>query len=182
LVTLADVWGMEMDRESLFAAAERLGSDVPYCLEGGTVLATARGENLTPLPQTLRTWFVLGGTAAPLYTRDVYEAWDRLPPGGESSSAAMLLAVGAGDTGEVASLLSNELEPAAFTLMPELMGKKQSLLDAGALGACMTGSGPTIYGIASDEGHALAIARGVEDRFDWVRVVASEQECIQRVG
>lgn len=182
LVTLADVWGMEMDRESLFAAAERLGSDVPYCLEGGTVLATARGEHLTPLPERTTMWFVLGGTATPLYTRDIYEVWDSLPPGVESSSAAILLALGAGDIGEVASLLSNDLEPAAFTLMPELGDKKQAFVDAGALGACMTGSGPTIYGIASDERHARSIAGKVGDRFDWVRVVASQQECIQRLG
>lgn len=182
LVTLADIWDMETDRESVFAAAERLGSDVPYCLEGGTVLATARGEHLTPLPQRTTMWFVLGGTVMPLHTRDVYEAWDSLPPGAESSSASILLALGAGDTSEVASLLSNELEPAACTLMPQLIDKKQALVDAGALGVCMTGSGPTVYGIASDEQHARSIARAVEDRFDWVRVVASQQECIQRLG
>jgi 4-diphosphocytidyl-2C-methyl-D-erythritol kinase len=181
LATLAELWDLGMDRASLLAAAESLGSDVPYCLDGGTALATARGEKVTPLPQMTSMWFVLGGTAAPLATRAVYDAWDRLPPLEESSVTPVVMALGAGETREVAALLVNELEPAAVALMPDLAAKKQALLDAGALGACMSGSGPTMYAIASDEHHARSLAAGVEDRFDWVRVVGSQQACIQRL-
>lgn len=180
LVVLAELWDLNLDRRALLAAAESLGCDVPYCIEGGTALATSRGEQLTPLPQTTPMWFVLGGTAAPLFTGAVYDAWDSLPRPQESSNAAISLALGAGDTREVASSLYNDLEPAAFTMMPELIDKKQILIDAGALGACMTGSGPTMYAIASSKDHARSIAARVEDRFDWVRVVGSQHESIQR--
>lgn len=181
LVMLAELWDLHLDRRALLTAAESLGCDVPYCIEGGTALATSRGEQLTPLPQTTPMWFVLGGTVAPLFTGAVYDAWDSLPRPEESSNAAISLALGAGDTREVASSLYNDLEPAAVTLMPELIDRKQILIEAGALGACMTGSGPTMYAIASSRDHARSIAAQVEEHFDWVRVVGSQHECIERL-
>ena len=181
LVVLTELWDLHLDRRTLLATAGTLGCDVPYCIEGGTALATSRGEQLTPLPQTTPMWFVLGDTTAPLSTSAVYDAWDSLPRPQESSNASISLALGAGDTREVASSLYNDLEPAACTLMPELIDRKQILIDAGALGACMTGSGPTVYAIASSKDHARSIAAKVEDRFDWVRVVGSQHESIQRL-
>lgn len=180
LVTLAEVWGLELERDHMFALAEKLGSDVPYCIEGGTALATARGEEITPLPNIRSMWFVLGGSNEPLLTRDVYEAWDAA--GSEEVKATPLaMALGAGDRAEVATLLHNDLERPAFALRPELEDKKQMLFDAGALGAVMSGSGPTLYGVAHDRPAAEAIAGKVEGSFDWVRVVTSHDRCIERV-
>jgi 4-diphosphocytidyl-2-C-methyl-D-erythritol kinase len=181
LVALAEMWGIDLDRDRLFALAEKLGADVPYCIEGGTALATSRGEQLTPLPNIRQMWFVLGGSTEPLLTREVYERWDETGPGQESSSVPLSMALGAGDSAEVATLLHNDLEVPAFGLRPELREKKALLVEAGALGACMSGSGPTTFGIAADEGSASAIAEKVRDSFDWVRVVRSQATCIERV-
>jgi 4-diphosphocytidyl-2-C-methyl-D-erythritol kinase len=181
LVTLAEMWGIKLNRERLFSLAENLGSDVPYCIDGGTALATARGEQLTPLPNVQPMWFVLGGTNQPLFTREVYELWDSMEADGVSSAAPLTLALGAGDLTEVASLLHNDLEPPAFALRPELEAKKQTLIDAGALGAVMSGSGPTLYGLAADEDTARAIAAKVGSVFDWVKVVSSQTACIERL-
>jgi 4-diphosphocytidyl-2-C-methyl-D-erythritol kinase len=181
LVTLAEMWGIELERDRLFTLAEQLGSDVPYCIEGGTALATARGEQLTPLPNIKPMWFVLGGTNHPLFTSEVYELWDSIEPGDVSSAAPLTLALGAGDLTDVAALLHNDLERPAFSLRPELADKKQLLMAAGSLGAGMSGSGPTMYGIAASEEQALAVADKVEGDFDWVRVVSSQTACIERV-
>lgn len=181
LVTLAEMWGIELERDRLFTLAEQLGSDVPYCIDGGTALATARGEQLTPLPNIKPMWFVLGGTNHPLFTREVYELWDSIEPGDVSSAAPLTLALGAGDLTDVAALLHNDLERPAFSLRPELADKKQLLMAAGSLGAGMSGSGPTMYGIAASEEQALGIADKVEGDFDWVRVVSSQTACIERV-
>jgi 4-diphosphocytidyl-2-C-methyl-D-erythritol kinase len=89
--------------------------------------------------------------------------------------------LGSGDLREVASLLHNDLELAAFKLRPALEAKKQALLGAGALGAVMSGSGPTMFGIALDEGHARAMAANVSQEFDCVRVCKSRAECIERL-
>ena len=59
--------------------------------------------------------------------------------------------------------------------------KKEILVEAGALGACVSGSGPTVYGLASDERHARTVAGGVEDLFDRVLVTCSQAECIERL-
>jgi 4-diphosphocytidyl-2-C-methyl-D-erythritol kinase len=182
LVTLAEMWGLELERDRLLSLAEQLGSDVPYCIDGGTALATARGEQLTPLPNIAPMDFVLGGTNHPLFTRDVYELWDSLEPSEGFSAAALTLALGAGDVAEVAALLHNDLERPAFSLRPELKEKKEALVDAGALGASMSGSGPTMFAIAGSEVHAREIAAKVKGDFDWVKVVRSQDACIERLA
>lgn len=182
LVTLAEMWGLQIERERLLSLAEKLGSDVPYCIDGGTALATARGQQLTPLPNIVPMHFVLGGTDHPLLTREVYELWDPLEPSEEFSAAALTLALGAGDAAEVAALLHNDLERPAFSLRPELQGKKEALVEAGALGASMSGSGPTMFAIAGSEEHAREIAGKVEKDFDWVKVVRSQNACIERLA
>lgn len=181
LVTLAEMWGLQLEREKLLLLAERLGSDVPYCIDGGTALATARGEQLTPLPNISPMHFVLGGTNHPLLTREVYELWDSLERSEDFSAAALTLALGAGDAAEAAALLHNDLERPAFSLRPELQDKKQALLDAGALGASMSGSGPTMFAIAGSGEHAREVADKVGGDFDWVKVVRSQNACIERL-
>lgn len=181
LVVLNELWGLDLERDKLKEMAALVGSDVPYCIEGGTSLATARGEKLTPLPSPETMWFVLGITDEPMFTRQVYDTWDTIPPPEEEvSSALMTLALGAGDVEEVSSLLHNDLEPAVFALKPELEKKKEVLVEAGALGACVSGSGPTLYGVGRDEADATAIAARVDDVFDRVLVTSSQGDCIER--
>jgi 4-diphosphocytidyl-2-C-methyl-D-erythritol kinase len=182
LVALNELWKTELNRDGLVGIAGRIGADVPYCISGGTALATARGESLTPLPSPATLWFVLGISHSPLLTRDVYAAWDPDPTAEPVGSAEMTLALGGQDVPEVAALLYNDLERPAFALRPELVDRKAALVEAGALGAAMSGSGPTLFGIASDEGHAREIAAGVESVFDKVVVTSSRAECIERLS
>ena len=93
----------------------------------------------------------------------------------------MTLALGGGDVHEIAPLLYNELEPAVFDLRPDLVAKKQELLDAGALGASVTGSGPTVFALAHDEAHAKEIAGAVDGLFDKTLVLRSQAQCIERL-
>jgi 4-diphosphocytidyl-2-C-methyl-D-erythritol kinase len=181
LVALNELWDMGLTLEDLHEVAGLVGSDVPYCLGGGTALATARGEKLTPLPTALSMTFVLGISHEPLSTRDVYEGWDGIGTNDELSSAPMALALGSGDLEEVARLLHNDLEPASFELRPELRGMKQAMEAAGALGVSMSGSGPTIFGIARDEEHGDQIAQRVRGDFDRVEVVTSTKRCVERL-
>ncbi|HEX2295302.1 MAG TPA: 4-(cytidine 5'-diphospho)-2-C-methyl-D-erythritol kinase [Actinomycetota bacterium] len=181
LVALNELWKTELNRDGLLDVAGRVGSDVPYCISGGTALATARGESLTPLPSPETMWFVLGISHDPLLTRDVYAAWEPDPDVEAVGSAEMTLALGGGDVAEVASLLYNDLERPAFTLRPEVAARKEALVGAGALGASLSGSGPTVFGIATDEAHAREVARRVEDEFDKVVVTRSRAECIERL-
>lgn len=181
LVALNELWRTELNRDGLLDVAGRVGSDVPYCISGGTALATARGESLTPLPSPETMWFVLGISHSPLLTRDVYAAWEPDREVDAVGSAEMTLALGGRDVGEVASLLYNDLERPAFALRPELADKKEALVGAGALGAAMSGSGPTLFGLAEGEEHAREVARRVGGEFDKVVVTCSRAECIERL-
>jgi 4-diphosphocytidyl-2-C-methyl-D-erythritol kinase len=179
LLALSRLWGMALERERLFELAGAMGSDVTYCIDGGTALATARGEQLTQIPAPRQMSFVLGISKEPLLTRDVYEAWDRLGLEQEVTSSTMAPALGAGDVHEVALLLHNDLERPAFMLRAELERKKEAMLEAGVLGAGMTGSGPTMFGILEDEEAAREVADKVRPNFDRVVVVASIPRCVE---
>ena len=181
LVALNELWDTQIAHEELSKIAGLVGADVPYCMGGGTALATGRGEEITSLPAPDDMTFVLGMSDEPLYTRDVYERWETDDTRPEVGSAPITLALGGGDVTEVASLLHNDLEPAIFQLRPELAKKKQILKDAGALGVLVTGSGPTVFGIARDEEHGESVAASVEAHFHRTMVVHSQPECIERL-
>ncbi len=181
LTALNELWTAGLGDDDLNELGASVGSDVPYCLMGGTMLVTGRGDNLTPLPSPRDLHFVLGISDDPLFTRDVYERWDDLGISSDAGSASMTLALGGGEPGEVAQLLHNDLEPAAFSLRPELEELKKVISTAGALGAGLTGSGPTLFGIAQDEEHARDIASKIEDRFDHVEIARSSRRCVERL-
>jgi 4-diphosphocytidyl-2-C-methyl-D-erythritol kinase len=179
LVALSRLWGMEIERGRLLELAGAIGSDVTYCIDGGTVLATARGEQLTQMPSPREMWFVLGISKEPLLTRDVYSTWDELGHEEEVTSSMMAPALGAGDVNEVASLLHNDLERPALMLRPELSRKKGAILEAGALGAGMTGSGPTMFGILEEVEAARDVAGKVRPEFDRVVVARTAPRCVE---
>jgi 4-diphosphocytidyl-2-C-methyl-D-erythritol kinase len=181
LVAISEMWEMGIDDDELLKAAASVGSDVPYCIKGGTVLAMQRGEQLTPLPAPDRLWFVICISFIPLLTKDVYDQWDALGIATGANSAPMTLALGGGDVAEIASLLHNDLEVAAFKLRSDLERQKEHLQAAGALGVSMTGSGPTLFGLARDEQHAREVAARVEDAFDVVLVMPSFPTCVERI-
>jgi 4-diphosphocytidyl-2-C-methyl-D-erythritol kinase len=93
----------------------------------------------------------------------------------------MVEALAAGKAKEVGLLLHNDLEAAALRLRPELIEKKELILQAGALGACLSGSGPTLFGLAADERHAREIAARVGPGFDRAAVASSRPVGVQRL-
>lgn len=180
-VALNDLWSLGIADDNLPNLASSIGSDVVYCLYGGTALATGRGEEVLSLSAPESMWFVLGISREPLLTREVYAAHNTIPGDGVARSAGMRQVLENRDIAGVASLFRNDLELAAFRLRPELRDKKAALIEAGALGASMSGSGPTIYGLTSDERHARDVAERVEAAFDNVAVVRSHPRCIERL-
>lgn len=176
-VTLNDVLRLGLSTEELTGLAARSGSDTSFSITGGTALGTGRGEQLTPLP-TPDLALVLGLSDEPMLTKDTYERWSR--GRGESSSDELVNALGQGPEA-VAGLLYNDLEEPAFSLRPELRDKKESLLAAGALGALLSGSGPTLFGLCRDERHATEVAAACEKEglFDQVVPARTRTACVE---
>jgi 4-diphosphocytidyl-2-C-methyl-D-erythritol kinase len=181
LEALNEMWGLGLDSGALAELALDIGADVPYCLTGGTALATGRGEKTSALPAPATLWFALGLSDEPLLTRDVYDDFETHSDPADVRSAPMSLALGMGDVTAIAALMHNDLEPPAFRLRPELAELKSKMLDAGALGTVMSGSGPTMVGLARDQQHAISIAVAAERSFDRVVVSSSRPTCIERL-
>lgn len=127
---------------------ERVGSDVPYCVLGGTALAEGRGEVLTPLPPLPRCWVVACKPDFPISTPELFAQADRVKLRRRPDTAGLVAALEAGDLGGVARRMYNVFEdvlPARlYTRVAEI---KNDLIQCGALGANMSGSGPTAFGL-----------------------------------
>jgi 4-diphosphocytidyl-2-C-methyl-D-erythritol kinase len=153
--------------------ALELGSDVPFALAGGTCLATGRGERLEPVPCPASLWWVLGISEFGIGTPDVFRRYDELGPGQPGRLDELLRALASGDPGDVAPLLYNDLARAARALEPRLAPLQEAMTQAGALGAVVSGSGPTVAGLCRDEAHAEEVGARAASAFKRVEVVRS---------
>src|SRR5919198_5159745 len=157
LIALDRLWGLHLPAVNLHAMAAEVGSDVPFCIAGGAGVATGRGDKVREVPSKGSTWWVVGIDHEQLATEDVYDHFDELDLAAPLEGRwpdDLLAALAAGDPERLAAALHNDLEPAAFDLLPALAKSKQRLGEAGALGAIMSGSGPTMLGLCRDEDHA----------------------------
>ena len=162
LVGCDALWGTGLTKDELAGLGAQLGSDVPFGLHGGTALGTGRGEQLTPvLGQGSYSW-VLALSDGGLSTPDVYAQLDTQresgPVGVVSSPADVLSALRQGDAVALGRALGNDLQPAAIALKPALRLLLEAGRDLGALGAVVSGSGPTVALLARDEEHGIALA------------------------
>lgn len=173
LLALNELWGCGLDDAALRAVGVEVGSDVPFCVVGGTALASGRGEAMARVLCRGRFHWVVGEDAEPLSTADVYRSWDQRCEPSEIEPDAVLAALVGGDAEALGAALHNELQPAAFALRPHLAERRDDLLAAGALGVVVAGSGPTLLGLARDADHARRLADDVADRFASTRVAVS---------
>jgi 4-diphosphocytidyl-2-C-methyl-D-erythritol kinase len=168
LVACNELWGCGLGQQQLVDVAARVGSDVAFGLLGGTAVGRGRGERLTPAlaPSTQYHW-VLAFADGQLSTPEVYAALDRLraadSPAPESwgepdLDAALMSALRSGDARQVGRTLSNDLQPAALSLFPALRKTLAAGLELGALGALVSGSGPTCVFLAASASRALDLA------------------------
>ncbi|MFG3202629.1 4-(cytidine 5'-diphospho)-2-C-methyl-D-erythritol kinase [Streptomyces sp. NPDC048192] len=159
------LWGTAASRAELLAICADLGSDVPFSLVGGAALGTGRGERLTALEVggTFHWVFAMAGRG--LSTPAVFREFDRLAEGREIpepvASPELLAALAKGDAEALAASVSNDLQPAALSLFPELADTLEAGRGAGALAALVSGSGPTTAFLARDAGAAEKVAEAL---------------------
>ena len=158
LVALDALFELGLSKAELMRVAADLGSDVPFCLVGGTAVGTGRGELVAPvMTRGTYWWAVVPGTGG-LSTPHVYAEFDRLAGGGAVGDPevpdALLAALLGADADAVGAALVNDLQPAALSLQPSLRVPLESGVEAGALGALVSGSGPTTVFLCADADHA----------------------------
>ena len=165
LVGCAALWPGTFESDDLHALAADLGSDVAFLIEGGTMIGTGRGEILTPVLAQGQFHWVIAVSDSGLSTPEVYAELDRLRIGREidvpAADDALLRALRAGDARALGRSLTNDLQAAAVSLRPDLERLLEAGTDLGALGAVVSGSGPTCVFLARDREHALDIAVGL---------------------
>lgn len=144
--------GLGLSLQELAGIGEKVGSDVPYCVLGGTALAQGRGEVISPLPSLPECYVVLAKPGFPISTPELFAQLDDRRTRRRPDTAGMLKALEEGDLGAVARRMFNIFEevlpPRKRAQVEELKGE---LLRCGALGASMTGTGPTVFGLFEEE-------------------------------
>jgi len=165
LLALNDLWGLALSRDQLLAYALALGSDVPFCMLGGTVAATGRGEVMQPLEPLTSCAFVLVHPAVEVNTAKAFAhpRLERQPEPRGHHSESFSRAITQLERGRAKAALFNRMEPPVFGDHPELAALKERLLAAGCEGAVMSGSGPTMVGLCASREEAAAIAARITD-------------------
>lgn len=156
------LWGTNASREELLDICAELGSDVPFSLVGGAALGTGRGEQLRTLDVGGDFHWVFAMAERGLSTPAVFREFDRLGEGTHIpepvASEPLLDALAKGDPDALAAAVSNDLQPAALSLFPELADTLAAGRAAGALAALVSGSGPTTAFLARDAESAVKVA------------------------
>ena len=161
LLACDHLWGLDSAREDLLLVAAELGSDVPFALVGGTAIGTGRGETVTPLMTRGEYWWVVLESSRGLSTPEVYRTFDELTGGDVGDPAipdALVLALRGADAEALGASLTNDLQPAALRLRPELGAALEQGLEESALGAIVSGSGPSCLFLCQSRSHALHVA------------------------
>ncbi|MBQ0037223.1 MAG: 4-(cytidine 5'-diphospho)-2-C-methyl-D-erythritol kinase [Clostridiales bacterium] len=155
LRALRNLYAPEVATETLEELGAELGSDVPFCVRGGTARCEGRGEKMETLPDMLNCWYVIVKPREAHPTGAMYGAIDRLNPIRRHTTVQMTVALTAGDLNAMAENLYNTFED-VLPESSEIPAIRALLLRCGALGAMMSGSGSAVFGLFADQAAAQA--------------------------
>ena len=165
LRALNELWQIGLSREELAEVGAQVGSDVPALVLGGPVIMEGRGEKTTPLStSTSSLHLVLVNPGVHSSTKEVYAACEPRPLNGEDATAKMVSALQTGDLARIAAAFMNDLQAPAVKQHPEIADALVSLRTAGVIGAMMSGSGSSVFGLVADEAAAKLISQELNDK------------------
>ncbi|WP_040953032.1 4-(cytidine 5'-diphospho)-2-C-methyl-D-erythritol kinase [Gorillibacterium massiliense] len=155
------LWKLGASQEELMKLGARLGSDIPFCIAGGTAVARGRGEQLTRISAPPQCWVVLAKPPINVSTSDVYGRLRAAEIPKHPDTDAVLEAIRNGDFQSLCGSLGNVLEDVTLSLYPEVERLKDVMLKLGAEGVLMSGSGPTVFGLVAKQKKAERIYNGL---------------------
>ena len=175
LLGLNKLWDLDLSYEELLGLAREIGADVPFFLREGRTLGKGRGDELRFLSQGPALYFVLVSPDFEVSTEWVYENLKACPPKIEErrrdltkearSIKIILSALKSGKITKIGNSLYNRLEEVVIPRHPQIAKIKKRLLGLGARGALMSGSGPSVFGLADDKKSAAEIYRKIKKDF-----------------
>lgn len=147
LYGMNQMYQLGLSRQELMDRGVKLGADVPYCIMRGTVLAEGIGEILSPLPPMPKCQILIAKPTVSVSTKAVYEAIDSKEIEEHPDIDGIIDGLKKQDLNKIAASMGNVLEKVTIDMHPEIAQLKKCMLENGALGAMMSGSGPTVFGI-----------------------------------
>ena len=164
LCGMNQMYGLGLSMEELMERGVKLGADVPYCIMRGTVLAEGIGEILTPLAPLPGCVVLIAKPPLSASTKVIYEKYDSKEDIFHPDIDAIIDGLQNDDIKKVAENMGNVLEQVMIPDYPVLAEIKQKMIEKGALGSMMSGSGPTVFGIFDDEELAAAAADNIREK------------------
>ena len=160
------MYKLGLSQQELMDRGVKLGADVPYCIMRGTVLAEGIGEILSPLPPMPKCQILIAKPLVSVSTKSIYEAIDSKEIEDHPDIDGIIEGLKKQDLNKIASSMGNVLEKVTIDMHPEIAQIKNCMLENGALGAMMSGSGPTVFGIfrslrAAQEAYEKVKAQGI---------------------
>ncbi|MFX3673684.1 MAG: 4-(cytidine 5'-diphospho)-2-C-methyl-D-erythritol kinase [Paenisporosarcina sp.] len=167
---LNQLWNLQLTVDQLAEHGAKIGSDVSFCIYGGTALATGRGEKIHALPSPPNCWIILAKPSIGVSTADVYgglKVADIIHP----NTKDMIRAIQEKKYELMCSSMGNALESVTLNLYPEVLTLKEQMLKFGADAVLMSGSGPTVFGLVQHESRVNRIYNGLRGFCDEVYAV-----------
>lgn len=150
---LNELWDLGLSINEMMDLGAMIGSDVAFCVHGGTAIATGRGEKIEPLPAPPSCWVILAKPPISVSTGDIYGALN-LENVTHPNIAGMVSAIKEGNYPSICYHLGNVLESVTMKAVPEVEQIKILMEKLGADGVLMSGSGPTVFGLTRHESRA----------------------------
>ena len=163
LLGINELYEIGYDVDKLKELGVKIGADVPYCIQGGTALAEGIGEVLSPLATPPTCHLVIAKPDINVSTKFVYENLRANELESHPDIDGMIEGLEKGDLKAITDRLANVLETVTVPAYPIIDEIKQTMLDAGAEGALMSGSGPTVFGIFTELEKAKQAAKRIKD-------------------
>ena len=167
---LNELWNLNLSLDTLAELGAKIGSDVSFCVYGGTALATGRGEKIQELPAPPACWVVLAKPKIGVSTAEIYGNLkvDQIK---HPNTKEMLKAIKTNNYELMCRSIGNVLESVTFNLYPEVVTLKEQMQRFGADAVLMSGSGPTVFGLVDTEVRVNRIYNGLRGFCDEVYVV-----------
>ena len=183
LVGLNKLWNLNLSNQQLEKIGLKLGADVPFCINGGAVLASGIGEELTPIKGLTKDVCIL--VCKPdlfVSTKEVYECIDSKDIDKRPNNKFLIECLKNEDTRQLAENMFNVLEGVTMDKHPVIQQIKDIMTNNRALGAMMSGSGPTVFGLYENREDAVKCKAILEKQFKQTFVVACEEKGVEVNG
>ena len=183
LVGLNKLWNLNLSNQQLEKIGLKLGADVPFCINGGAVLASGIGEELTPIKGLTKDVCIL--VCKPdlfVSTKEDYECIDSKDIDKRPNNKFLIECLKNEDTRQLAENMFNVLEGVTMDKHPVIQQIKDIMTNNRALGAMMSGSGPTVFGLYENREDAVKCKAILEKQFKQTFVVACEEKGVEVNG